>query len=130
MRKWLAALLAALAICSPTTAFAAIRVFRSGRSGGFFSSRGTGGSGFFSHAGTGATHYGSYYGAHVPHIGIGSHILSFGLGYLLGGMFHPFGGYYGYGGGYMYHPFSLIHVIIDLVLLWVIFRLVRRLFFR
>lgn len=61
------------------------------------------------------------------HIGssIGSHLLSFGAGWLLGGMFHPFGGYYGYG----YHHFSLLHLLIDLALLWFIWRLIRRFFF-
>ncbi|GMA51242.1 hypothetical protein GCM10025857_25990 [Alicyclobacillus contaminans] len=41
-------------------------------------------------------------------------------------MFHPFGGYYGYG----YHGFSLFGFIVDLILLYIAYRIVRRLFFR
>lgn len=62
--------------------------------------------------------------------GIGSHLFSFGAGYMLGSLFHPFGGYYGFGGGYGFHGFSLFGFIIDLIVLWVIWRIVRRLFFR
>jgi hypothetical protein len=58
--------------------------------------------------------------------GFGSHLFSFGGGLLLGGMFHPFGGMYGYGGGYGYHSFSFFHIILDLFVLWVLWRIVRR----
>jgi hypothetical protein len=54
----------------------------------------------------------------------------FGAGMLFSGlfhsMFHPFG-YYGYGG---YHSFSIFGLLIDLLLLWIVYRIVRGLFFR
>lgn len=56
----------------------------------------------------------------------GSNLFSFGTGFLLGGMFHPFGGYYGYG----YHSFSFFHLLFDLFILWLIWRFVRRFFWR
>ncbi|MCL6593871.1 MAG: hypothetical protein K6T31_07835 [Alicyclobacillus sp.] len=58
--------------------------------------------------------------------GWGSHLFSFGAGWLLGSMFHPFG--YGVWGGY--HSFSLFGLIFDLLLLYLLWRLVRWLFLR
>ncbi|MCL6517535.1 hypothetical protein [Alicyclobacillus sp.] len=77
--------------------------------------------------------YGSTYGS-VGGSGVyaatrpsfGSHLFSFGAGWLLGSMFHPFG-YYGMG---VYHPFSLFGLILDIVLLVLLWKLVRWMFFR
>lgn len=81
--------------------------------------------------------YGTPYGGATTRTGFGgfgSHLFSFGSGMLFGGLFgslfHPFGGYYGWGGGYGYHGFSIFGLLIDLLLLYVAYRLVRRLFFR
>ncbi|MCL6598893.1 hypothetical protein [Alicyclobacillus macrosporangiidus] len=79
--------------------------------------------------------YGSTYGSGgigssgvytAPRPSIGSHLFSFGAGWLLGSMFHPFG-YYGMG---VYHSFSLFGLILDILLLVVLWKLVRWLFFR
>lgn len=56
--------------------------------------------------------------------GFGSHLMSFGAGWFLGGMFHPFGGYY----GSIYHSFSIFHFLIDLFIIWIIWRVIRRIF--
>lgn len=60
--------------------------------------------------------------------GFGSHIFSFGSGMLLGSMFHPFGGYYGMGGGYQ--GFSFFSLIIDIIILLVLWKIVRWVFRR
>ncbi len=75
----------------------------------------------------GSTGYGSYSGSRSSsgfRFGIGSHLFSFGAGWFLGRMLHPFGGYYGYG----YHSFSLFHILFDLFIIWVIWRVIRRIF--
>ncbi len=56
--------------------------------------------------------------------GFGSHLFSFGAGWFLGGLFHPFGGYYGVG----YHSFSIYHILFDIFIIWVIWRVIRRIF--
>ncbi|MCL6454164.1 MAG: hypothetical protein K6T78_11190 [Alicyclobacillus sp.] len=71
------------------------------------------------YSGSYGTRTGSLFG-----YGTGSHLFSFGTGFLLGSMFHPFGGYYGLG----YHSFSLIGLVFDLVILYIIWRIVRRFF--
>ncbi|MCL6636450.1 MAG: hypothetical protein K6T26_00765 [Alicyclobacillus sp.] len=58
--------------------------------------------------------------------GWGSHLFSFGAGWLLGSMFHPFG----YGVWGTYHSFSLFGLIFDLLALYLLWRLVRWLFLR
>jgi hypothetical protein len=45
-------------------------------------------------------------------------------------MFHPFGGYWGGPFGYGYHGFSLFGILIDILILYIIFRIVRRFFRR
>jgi hypothetical protein len=63
-----------------------------------------------------------------PRTGYGSaasHLSSFGLGMLAGSLFHPFGGYYGYGASYGYYPFSGFHFILDLIILFILFRVIR-----
>ncbi|CAM3948181.1 hypothetical protein [Alicyclobacillus pomorum] len=105
---------------------------RSYRSGSRAPSSRVGGS-YSRYSGT----YGTPYGGATTRTGLGgfgSHLFSFGSGMLLGGLmghlFHPFGGYYGWGGGYGYHGFSIFGLLIDLLLLYVVYRIVRRLFFR
>jgi hypothetical protein len=56
--------------------------------------------------------------------GLGSHLFSFGTGWFIGSMFHPFGGYYGYG----YHSFSLLGILFDILIIWIIWRIIRRIF--
>jgi hypothetical protein len=70
--------------------------------------------------------YGSYNYGTSGWSSFGSHLFSFGAGWLLGSLFHPFGGYW----GMTYHPFSLLGLLVDLILLAVIVMLVRRIFFR
>jgi hypothetical protein len=55
--------------------------------------------------------------------GFGSHLFSFGAGWMIGSMFHPFGGYYGMGGGY--HGFSIFSLIIDIILIVLVWKFVR-----
>lgn len=38
---------------------------------------------------------------------------------------HPFGGYYGMGSMYGYHSFGLGRLILDLIVLYIIFRVIR-----
>jgi hypothetical protein len=56
--------------------------------------------------------------------GFGSHMFSFGTGWFLSSMFHPFGGYYGAG----LHSFSLFGILIDVLVIWIIWRIIRRIF--
>ena len=77
---------------------------------------------------SGSSHYGtsgynSYSGSRLGS-GFGSHLFSFGAGWFFGSMFHPFGGSYGYG----YHSFSLIGLLFDVLIIWVIWRIIRRIF--
>lgn len=54
-------------------------------------------------------------------------------GSLLTSMFHPFGGghyYGGYGSGYGGGGFSFFGLLFDLLLIYIVYRIVRRLFFR
>lgn len=51
------------------------------------------------------------------------------VGGLLGSMFHPFGGGGYYGGGYG-HGFSFFGFLFDLLLIYIVYRIVRGLFFR
>lgn len=151
-KKLMSVLLAAFLVFAPVAAVAPTPVaaatlsgfhFSSSRSGGMFGgskgsmfggSRGSTSGGSRSSYGTGSTHtYGSPFGStrpygYAPRPGIGSHLFSFGAGFLLGGLFHPFGGYYGMGG--FYHPFSFFNFIIDLVLIIIVVQVVRRLFWR
>ncbi|MCL6548449.1 MAG: hypothetical protein K6T30_06035 [Alicyclobacillus sp.] len=69
------------------------------------------------YSGSYGTRTGSLFG-----YGTGGHLFSFGTGFLLGSLFHPFGGYYGMG----YHSFSLFGLVFDLVILYIIWRIVRR----
>lgn len=62
--------------------------------------------------------------------GFSSHMFSFGAGWMLGSMFHPFGGYYGWGSPLGYHHFSLLGILFDLVILWIIWRIIRFIFRR
>jgi len=55
-----------------------------------------------------------------------SHAASFGLGMMLGHMFHPFGGYY----GGQSNGFSFFGLLVDFVLFLIIISLIRRLFGR
>jgi hypothetical protein len=55
-----------------------------------------------------------------------SHAASFGLGMMIGHMFHPFGGYYG---GHMY-GFSLFGLLVDFVIFLLIIMLIKRIFTR
>lgn len=73
------------------------------------------GFGSSSRSGFGGFRYGSFSGF--------SH---FGAGFLLGSMFHPFGGYWGYSGVPGDHPFSFLGIIFDLIILWLIWRFIRR----
>ncbi|MGD8188706.1 hypothetical protein ACQCN2_01780 [Brevibacillus ginsengisoli] len=62
-----------------------------------------------------------------------SHAVSFGAGALLGSMFHPFGGGYGgYGGynGFGTHSISIFGLLMDLLLIFIAYKIIRRLFFR
>jgi hypothetical protein len=73
---------------------------------------------------------GSYGGTSTPRYGwggFGSHLFSFGSGLLLGSLLHPFGGYYGWGPYYAYHGFSIFSLLIDLLLIFIAWRLIRRL---
>jgi hypothetical protein len=73
---------------------------------------------------------GSYGGTTTPRYGwggFGSHLFSFGSGLLLGSLLHPFGGYYGWGPYYAYHGFSFFSLLIDLLLIFIAWRLIRRL---
>jgi hypothetical protein len=80
--------------------------------------------------GTTAPHIGATGGSRSFGGGFGSHLFSFGAGWLLGSMFHPFGGYYGWGAPMAYHGFSLFGLIFDLLILWILWRIVKRLLFR
>ncbi|WP_155837197.1 hypothetical protein [Aneurinibacillus terranovensis] len=61
--------------------------------------------------------------------GFWSHAAAFGAGTFIGSMLHPFGGGYGYGMG-GFHSFSLIGLLVDLIILWIVFKVIGRLFFR
>jgi hypothetical protein len=74
--------------------------------------------------------YGSGYSYTRPYGGFGSHLFSFGAGYMLGSFFHPFGGYYGFGGMYGYHHFSIIGFLFDILILYIIWRVIRAFFRR
>ena len=78
----------------------------------------------------GSSHYSGFGSSSRYGGGLSSHLFSFGAGFLLGRMFHPFGGYWGYGAGYGYHHFSLFGLIFDLILLYILFRIVKFFFFR
>lgn len=58
--------------------------------------------------------------------GFASHAAAFGAGMLIGHMFHPFGGYYG---GARY-GFSFMGILLDIIVLLIIVRLIRRIFTR
>jgi hypothetical protein len=45
----------------------------------------------------------------------------------LGSLLHPFGGYYGWGPYYAYHGFSIFSLLIDALLIFIAWRLIRRL---
>lgn len=130
-KKWIAILFAMFLVFAPMTAQA--RGFGSHFSSrsGYSHSFGGGSKGFSFRSGSsshglgglfgGSTHsYSSYHGSLF-----GSHLGSFGLGMLFGGMMHPFGGYYGMGSMYGYHGFGLGHIILDLIVLYIIFRIIR-----
>lgn len=127
LRRVLASTLAFILIGLPGVALAKGRhSFGFSNSGG--SSRGT--FGFGQHSYSGFSHFGS--GA--SHLFSGFSLFhSFGgfmTGYFIGRFFHPFGGYYG---GYGYQPFSLVHTVIDIVVLIIVFSFLRRIwrnFFR
>ncbi|MGV3489218.1 MAG: hypothetical protein ACO1OC_11630 [Tuberibacillus sp.] len=53
-----------------------------------------------------------------------SHAASFGMGMLIGRMFHPFGGYYG-GGTY---GFSFLGILLDIVVILLVIGLLKRIF--
>jgi hypothetical protein len=55
-----------------------------------------------------------------------THAAAFGLGAMVGHMFHPFGGYYG---GSMY-GFSFFGILIDVILILIIISIIKRLFRR
>lgn len=73
-----------------------------------------------------APSYGSSYGSRYGFGGFGSHMFSFGTGLFLGSMFHPFGGYYGMGGYYGYHGFSILSLLFDVLIIYIIWRIIRR----
>lgn len=55
----------------------------------------------------------------------GSHLFAFGSGLFLGRLFNPFGYGYGYGFG-----FGFFHIIFDVFIVWVLFRIFRGFFRR
>ena len=57
---------------------------------------------------------------------IWSHAGAFGAGMLFGRMFHPFGGYY-FGHSY---GFSLFGFLFDIVMLYIVYKIIKRIFFR
>ncbi|KPV42960.1 hypothetical protein [Alicyclobacillus ferrooxydans] len=71
-----------------------------------------------------------YSGSRLGYGGFGSHLFSFGAGYMFGRLFHPFGSYYGYSGMYGYHHFSVLGLLFDLVILYIIWRVIRAFFRR
>ncbi|WP_047152315.1 hypothetical protein [Aneurinibacillus tyrosinisolvens] len=117
-------------------------ITRSGHTGGY-QSNGSYSNGSTYHSGyrspSSNVRNGSYhnYNNSTPGKGGGflSHAAAFGggalIGSMLGSMFHPFGGGYGYGGyGGMSQGFSFMGLIIDLIIIVVLFKLARRFFFR
>ncbi|GEO26990.1 hypothetical protein AAC03nite_27750 [Alicyclobacillus acidoterrestris] len=84
-----------------------------------YSSRSYSSPSYNSRTGTGTRTFGTPFG------GFGSHLFSFGAGFFLGHLFNPFGFGYAYGAG-----LSLFHIIFDIVIIWVIWAIVRRMFFR
>ncbi|MGZ4032487.1 MAG: hypothetical protein ACXVP2_10060, partial [Tumebacillaceae bacterium] len=61
--------------------------------------------------------------------GLGSFFGGMAVGGLLGSMFHPFGGGGYYGGGYG-GGFSLFGLLFDVLVIYILYRIIRRLFFR
>ncbi|EPZ42514.1 hypothetical protein [Alicyclobacillus acidoterrestris] len=84
-----------------------------------YSSRSYSSPSYNSRTGTGTRTFGTPFG------GLGSHLFSFGAGFFLGHLFNPFGFGYAYGAG-----LSLFHILFDIVIIWVIWAIVRRMFFR
>ncbi|MFD1675860.1 hypothetical protein [Alicyclobacillus fodiniaquatilis] len=136
MKKWLLTLFAAICLWMPTTAFAEtttqtahmdvteyavqtstsaplhdIRLGSSFRASRSFSSRARY-----------TSRYTSPYRTRSG-FGFGSHFLSFFAGYTFARLFNPFGFGYGYGVG-----FGLFHIIFDIFLIWIIWRIIRRMF--
>ncbi|WAH41885.1 hypothetical protein NZD89_27415 [Alicyclobacillus fastidiosus] len=145
MKRWIIGLFSIFFLLCPTTAFAAsksvpahsaaesivqtatltssssqahVQLIRGGRS---YSSRSYTSRSYSSrsYGGTGTRSFGSPFG------GLGSHLFSFGAGFFLGHLFNPFGFGYGYGAG-----LGLFHIIFDIFIIWVIWRIIRRMFFR
>ncbi|MFB5190978.1 hypothetical protein [Alicyclobacillus fastidiosus] len=145
MKRWFIGLFSVLLLLCPTTAFADsgsvplhsasastiqtatltassnpahVQVIRGGRS---YSSRSYTSRSYSSrsYGGTGTRSYGSPFG------GLGSHLFSFGAGFFLGHLFNPFGFGYGYGPG-----LGLFHIIFDIFIIWIIWKIIRGMFFR
>lgn len=139
LKKWMTILVMAMLIFAPTTAeargFGGHSFSRSSYSSHYSSPFSSHSSGLFGSSksssglfGSRSSSSGSYRTYARPMSGF--HFGSFGLGMLMGGLFHPFGGYYGMGGYYGYHPFGFFRFIFDLFILWIIFRIIRSFFRR
>jgi hypothetical protein len=59
-----------------------------------------------------------------------SHAAAFGAGTLFGSMLHPFGGGYGGPGFGMGGGFSIFGILLDILIIWIVYKVVRGLFAR